>query len=82
MKKKIEIDKVTKRLDLLITEKTEPITLIECKAPKIKLTIQTFEQTARYNAVIGAEEIILTNGLHHIFAKFTDNNYVFEQKDF
>lgn len=82
VEKKIEIDKVTKRLDLLITEKTKPIILIECKAPKIKLTMQTFEQTARYNAVVGAEEIILTNGMHHIFAKFTDNNYVFEQKDF
>lgn len=80
VEKKLEIDKVTKRLDLLITEKTIPKILIECKAPNIKLTQKTFEQTARYNAIIGAEEIILTNGVHHIFAKFIDGEYFFEER--
>ena len=80
VEKKLEINNVTKRLDLLITEKTIPKILIECKAPNIKLTEKTFEQTARYNAIIEAEEIILTNGLHHIFAKYIDGAYVFEQR--
>lgn len=80
VEKKLEIDKVTKRLDLLITEKTIPKILIECKAPNIKLTQKTFEQTARYNAIIGAEEIILTNGVHHIFGKFINGEYFFEER--
>lgn len=77
LEKKLELNGTTKRIDLLVTEKTIPKILVECKAPKIKLTEKTFEQMARYNSIIGAEEIILSNGLQHIFAKFTDNRYNF-----
>lgn len=75
--KKIELNGLTKRIDLLITEKTAPKILIECKAPHIKLTAKTFEQTARYNSIIGAEQIILSNGLQHILADFKLEKYVF-----
>lgn len=77
LEKKLELNGTTKRIDLLVTEKTVAKILVECKAPKIKLTQKTFEQTARYNSIIGAEEIILSNGLHHVYAKFSDNHYVF-----
>lgn len=79
LEKKLELNGTTKRIDLLVTEKTVPKILVECKAPKIKLTQKTFEQTARYNSIIGAEEIILSNGLHHVHAKFSDNHYVFSR---
>ncbi|MBD3903874.1 type I restriction enzyme HsdR N-terminal domain-containing protein [Chryseobacterium sp. Ch-15] len=75
--KKIVLNGLTKRIDLLITEKAQPKILIECKAPQIKLTEKTFEQTARYNSVIGASEIILTNGLQHINAFYQDGRYQF-----
>ena len=77
LEKKVEVNGTTKRIDLLVTEKIVPKILVECKAPKIKLTQKTFEQTARYNSVIGAEEIILSNGIQHVYAKFSDNHYVF-----
>lgn len=80
--KKIELNGLTKRIDLLITEKTLPKILIECKAPNIKLTEKTFEQTARYNSIIGAEKILLTNGLQHISASYKDGNYQFEPLTF
>ncbi|MGC4128543.1 MAG: type I restriction enzyme HsdR N-terminal domain-containing protein [Bergeyella sp.] len=80
--KKVKMNGLTKRIDLLITEKTIPKILIECKAPHIKLTEKTFEQTARYNSVIGAEKIILSNGLQHIFAKFSGETYFFEEFEF
>lgn len=75
--KKVELNGLTKRIDLLITEKTLPKILIECKAPQIKLTEKTFEQTARYNSVVQAECIILSNGLQHIFAKYENEEYQF-----
>lgn len=75
--KKIVLNGLTKRVDLLVTEKTEPQILIECKAPHIKLTEKTFEQTARYNSIIGAKEIILTNGLQHIYARYENEKYLF-----
>ena len=79
LEKKIVLNGLTKRIDLLITEKTQPKILIECKAPHIKLTEKTFEQTARYNSVVGASEIILTNGLQHINAYFDNGKYRFYQ---
>ena len=75
--KKIVLNGLTKRIDLLVTEKAQPKILIECKAPHIKLTEKTFEQTARYNSIIGASEIILTNGLQHINAYFENGEYQF-----
>lgn len=75
--KKIELNGLTKRIDLLITEKTLPKILIECKAPSVKLSEKTFEQTARYNSVINAPQILLTNGLQHIFASWKDGEYEF-----
>lgn len=75
--KKIDVMGLTKRIDLLITEKTLPKILIECKAPNVKLTEKTFEQIARYNAVIGANKIILSNGLQHIFAQWNQHEYSF-----
>ncbi len=79
--KKIELNGLTKRIDLLVTQKAKAEILVECKAPNVKLTEITFEQIARYNSVIGAEQIILSNGIQHIFAKFTDGNYQFMNYD-
>lgn len=82
LEKKVEVNRTIKRIDLLITEKTEPKILIELKAPNVKLTQQTFEQIARYNSVIGAKEIILSNGIQHIFAHFSDKGYEFSYLEF
>ncbi len=82
LEKKLELHGTIKRIDLLITEKTLPKILIECKAPHIKITEKTFEQIARYNSVIGAEQIIISNGLQHINAKFIENNYEFVKFEF
>ncbi len=81
LEKKLELNGTTKRIDLLVTEKTKPKILIECKAPNIALKQIHFEQVARYNSLIGAQQIIISNGLHHIFAEHTENGYQF-RKDF
>ena len=82
LEKKLILNGTTKRIDLLVTEKTVAKILVECKAPHIKLTEKTFEQAARYNSILNAEEIILSNGLHHISARFIDGKYEFYQGEF
>lgn len=77
IEKKLDLNGTSKRIDLLITEKTVPKILIELKAPQITLSQETFEQIARYNSVIGAENIILSNGIQHIEAQYTDGKYQF-----
>lgn len=80
--KKLTLNGLTKRIDLLITQKTVPHILIECKAPHIALNEKTFEQVARYNSVIGAKEIILSNGIQHIRALHTVSGYEFQKTEF
>ncbi|MDY3338672.1 type I restriction enzyme HsdR N-terminal domain-containing protein [Riemerella anatipestifer] len=78
---KLELNGTTKRLDLLVTEKTKPKILIECKAPSVPLTEATFEQIARYNSIIKSPEIILSNGVQHIYAKYENENYTFYKRE-
>jgi len=81
VEKKIQLGKLTKRIDLLVTEKTIPKILIECKAPREKLSEKSFEQIARYNSILEAKEIIISNGLDHIHAKFSKKGYIFSDFD-
>ncbi len=54
------------RADLVVVKGTKPTLLVECKAPNIKLTSQTLAQAMRYNSVVNAKYIILTNGITHL----------------
>jgi len=79
VEKKIQLGKLTKRIDLLVTEKTIPKILLECKATNEKLSEKTFEQVARYNSILEAKEIIISNGFRHINAIFSDKEYIFSE---
>lgn len=79
---KIVLNGTVKRTDLLITEKAQPKILVECKAPHIAITEETFEQIARYNSVVGAERILMSNGVHHICATQKDGTYAFQEFKF
>ncbi|MGM5631502.1 type I restriction enzyme HsdR N-terminal domain-containing protein [Apibacter raozihei] len=74
IEKKIELNRQTKRIDILINNKLQPWLLVECKAPEILLTRETFEQAARYNLQIKADFLMLTNGMHHIYFYYDQNH--------
>lgn len=42
-----------------------PLMIVEYKAPSISITQSVFDQIARYNLVMGAPLLIVTNGMHH-----------------
>jgi len=42
-----------------------PLALAECKAPEVPVDNKTLAQAVKYNSVIGARYIILTNGTVH-----------------
>lgn len=56
----------SKRTDIVSYLKGAPIILVECKAPHVKLSQDTFDQAFRYNQSIGAPYIWITNGLQHL----------------
>jgi len=69
-----------KRYDIVIYNSDGSIfLLVECKAPNVRVTQETFDQIARYNSDLRAEYLMITNGLEHYFCKmdFEKQKYVF-----
>ena len=54
------------RADVLIYNKQGKALLMgECKAPEVKLKQTVFDQIGRYNTVLQADYLVVTNGLQH-----------------
>jgi len=43
----------------------DPLLLVECKAPAVTIGQDAFDQGARYNIVLGAPYLVVTNGRTH-----------------
>ena len=80
IEKQLTINNRKKRTDILVfnNEGNHDI-IVECKAPSIKITQDTFDQIARYNLKLKANYLIVTNGLEHFYCKmdFVNENYIF-----
>lgn len=50
-----------------------PLSIVECKAPDINLSSQTYSQCQRYMELIGGKFLFITNG-NEIFAWYLDRN--------
>lgn len=54
------------RADVLVYDAAGKALLMgECKAPEVKITQQVFDQIGRYNSVVQAAYLVITNGLQH-----------------
>lgn len=70
VEKTLKINELTKRYDVVAYNPDGSIKLlVECKAPAIKISQTTFDQIARYNLVLKAEYLMVTNGLQHYFCQ-------------
>ncbi len=80
IEKGLKLNELQKRADIVIYNKqAQPIVLVECKAPKVKINQDVFEQVARYNMVFKVPYLVVTNGLDHYCAKvnFSENSFEF-----
>ena len=70
VEKQLTINQMKKRYDIVVFTPDGKITLlVECKAPKISVTQNSFDQIARYNMQLRAEYLMVTNGLEHYYCK-------------
>lgn len=54
------------RADVVVVDRQGgPLLLAECKAPAVAIGAATLDQAVRYNSVVGARYVVLTNGLTH-----------------
>ncbi len=80
VEKVIKINTITKRYDVVVYLPNGDIfLLIECKAPEVPISQQTFDQIARYNLVLKARYLMVTNGINHYFCRmdFKQEKYIF-----
>ena len=71
---------ICRRCDTVVTDHYgSPMVIVEYKAPSIKITQTVFDQICRYNMVLQAKYLIVSNGLQHYCCKidYTHNSYSF-----
>lgn len=72
----ININGTAQRADIVVMDNTlTPTILVECKAPEIAINKQVLNQAVRYNSVLNAKYIILTNGHKHLCLEFDGEEY-------
>lgn len=63
VEKGIELNGTKKRCDIVIYGRDgKPCMIVECKAPEVKLSQDTFDQAARYNLQLQVPYLLLCNG--------------------
>lgn len=64
------------RADVVVVGRdAHPLLLAECKASEVKIDQSVLDQAARYNAVLGARYLLLTNGLKLFLYELTATGY-------
>ena len=75
VEKELTINGLKKRYDIVIFNSDGSIHLIvECKSHNIKIDQTTFDQIARYNLVLNATYLMVTNGLNHYYCEMDMEN--------
>ena len=79
VEKVVVINGLKKRYDIVVFNHDGSIALVvECKAPKVKITQAAFDQIARYNLALKAPYLMVTNGLNHYFCTMNHDLENFE----
>ena len=71
---------IKRRCDTLVADRQgTPLVIVEYKAPSIEISQKTFDQIVRYNLVLQAKYLIVSNGLRHYCCKidYEHNSYCF-----
>ena len=80
VEKQFTVNTEHKRADIVIYNRDlHPYIIVECKAPHVKITQDTFDQIARYNLALDAKYLMITNGIQHFYCQmnFEKKSYTF-----
>lgn len=66
----VVVNGISSRWDVLVfDENGSPEILVECKAPQVKLSNAVLDQALRYQKGTGANTIIVSNGVEHLYIR-------------
>lgn len=70
----VDMSGAAQRADVVVVGRdAAPLLLVECKAADVKIDAGVWDQAVRYNSVVGARYVMLTNGLtHYVYERRAD----------
>ena len=77
----VEINSMPQRADVVVLNaEARPLLLAECKSTEVnferrEVLSEVFQQASRYNAVVKARYLLITNGLKHFCYEATNEGY-------
>ncbi len=75
VEKEVALNGLKKRYDIVLYKKDlNPFLIVECKAPFIELDITTIEQAQRYNLIVKANYLMITNGIKDLVLNADNKN--------
>jgi hypothetical protein len=68
-----KFNSLTRRADILVYNRLgNPILIVECKAPEVKIDNKVFDQIVAYNFKFNLSYIVVTNGMKHFACRVAD----------
>ena len=59
----VNLNSQPQRADIVAVDRAlKPFLVVECKAPEVAINQSVVDQVVRYNSVIGARQVVVTNG--------------------
>lgn len=73
----VALNGTAQRADVVVVDSSgKPVLLAECKSHDVEIDKSVLAQAVRYNSVLKARYIVLTNGLRHYCYEQTDDGYL------
>ena len=70
IEKSLQFNNMKKRCDILVYDnQSNPLVMVECKAPEVKIEKKVFDQIAVYNLVFKVRYLMVSNGLEHYLCR-------------
>ncbi len=64
------LNSMLRRADILVHDRAgQPVLIVECKAPEVKISQAVFDQVINYNFSYGVKYLVVTNGITHFSGK-------------
>ena len=79
VEKQLKIRTLRTRIDIVsYTNDGIPFLIVECKAPSVQISQDTFDQIARYNLKLEAQILMVTNGISHYYCVMNHKKQAYE----
>lgn len=79
VEKGLEVNKTKKRCDIIsYNHAGQALLMVECKAPHIAISQDTFDQIARYNIAFKLPYLVVSNGIQHYCAMINFDTEAFQ----